>query len=34
MHGVTEDNVYVDLNWGFDHLKNGAQEWVEVEVRC
>tara|TARA_R100000544_G_scaffold4464_1_gene1739 strand:+ start:615 stop:845 length:231 start_codon:yes stop_codon:yes gene_type:complete len=39
MHGVKEDNLYVDLNWGFDHTlgywydiietKNGEETIIE-----
>ena len=30
MHGVTEDNVYVDLNWGFDHVLGYWYDIIET----
>ena len=30
MHGVTEDNVYVDLNWGFDHILGYWYDIIET----
>ena len=30
MHGVAEDNVYVDLNWGFDHVLGYWYDIIET----
>ena len=31
MHGVKEDNLYVDLNWGFDHTLG---YWYDIIETC
>ncbi len=30
MHGVKEDNLYVDLNWGFDHVLGYWYDIIET----
>ena len=30
MHGIAEDNLYVDLNWGFDHILGYWYDIIET----
>lgn len=30
MHGIAEDNLYVDLNWGFDHVLGYWYDIIET----
>ena len=42
MHGVETDNLYVDINWGFDHVlgywydiietKDGEESIIEEDI--